>query len=469
MRTPPISLRLLSGLLVGILLAELVTPRPARADLNEELNKLFQQWGAITVNQPGVYESQRRGYISGGGLSVRIYRRPLVPVLSFSRPRLEVGCNGVDLYLGAFSYVKLDQFIRMLQQLGMSVVAGFAFKLAMKTMCETCANVLDNLENAIRQLNALMNINPCRASLAQVEDRIAKVAEAGKNLWASAKTAAAEVSDMAEGFQKVTTASWEDVKQGINQLTGDSMPGNVLYNALSEQGVDRAFIELLMSAVGVLLYDPNGIPILFRPTLQPEDLIGSETEPISVTLYRCTNADCTEFERREEPSVEGLKQRVSKALQAASRKLIQRNEPLTAEETKTLSMIPVPVFEQLQRLSANNELAMTSYVTLNTDYLAALMAYEWMRLALQTMFEVLPEIEYRLSKTKMLPDQRDILTETRRQLEQERRELTQWISTKYQQYLGVQSLSHLAGQQMPLTSQGSGIHRIVSQPATSGK
>jgi conjugative transfer pilus assembly protein TraH len=465
---PSISLRLLSGVLVGVLLTELVSPWAARADLNAELNKVFQQWGAATINSPGVYESQQRGFLSAGGLSVRIYQRPMVPLIGFSQPRLEVGCNGVDLYLGAFSYVKLDQFIRMLQQLGMSVVAGFAFKLAMKVMCETCANVLDNLENAIRQLNALMNINPCRASLAQIESRVTKVAEAGRNLWTSMKKAGGELADFAEGFQRGAQKTVDELKQELKQM-GEASPGNVLYNALRERGLDQETIELLMSAVGVLVYKETGVDVLLYPTLQAEDLIGNGVDPVTVTLYRCRSEDCVDIERQEQQSIKGLKQRVLETLQTVREKLIQRNTRLTPEEIREVNMIPVPVFEHLQRLSANTDVMMDQYIALNADYLAALMAYEWIRLAMEALFQLLPEIEQDLATRLSLPDQSETVKGFRLQIEQERRDLTRWISAKYQQYLGIQSMYQMASSDRPLTSQGAGLHRIVTQPATSGQ
>ena len=52
---------------------------------------------------------------------------------------MSVGCQGIDVYLGSFSYGKLDRYVQLLQQIGTGAVLGYAFQLAMKAICEDCA------------------------------------------------------------------------------------------------------------------------------------------------------------------------------------------------------------------------------------------------------------------------------------------------------------------------------------------
>ena len=56
------------------------------------------------VTAPDVVSNQFRGTISGGGVYVRAPISNL-QVMSLDPPRLSIGCGGIDLYLGSFSFI----------------------------------------------------------------------------------------------------------------------------------------------------------------------------------------------------------------------------------------------------------------------------------------------------------------------------------------------------------------------------
>ena len=141
--------------------AVLVWPPLVQAQsMNDALTNMFTSWGVGITSPPGAYESQSRGYFSGGGVSVRLWQDPM-RLWSIAPPRLSVGCQGIDVYLGSFSYGKLDRYVQLLQQIGTGAVLGYAFQLAMKAICEDCADVLNKIEAAARALNAAGRIQPC--------------------------------------------------------------------------------------------------------------------------------------------------------------------------------------------------------------------------------------------------------------------------------------------------------------------
>ena len=95
--------------------------------LQSELNELFGNISNYT--QPGIYESTRRGVLAGGGAQIRS-RRMNIQLIAFEPPNIKAGCGGIDIFLGSFSYINLDQFISFLRAIAANA-AGYAFQMAL--------------------------------------------------------------------------------------------------------------------------------------------------------------------------------------------------------------------------------------------------------------------------------------------------------------------------------------------------
>lgn len=115
--------------------------------LQSELNDLFGNMSNFT--QPGVYESTRRGVLAGGA-QIRS-RRMNIQLIAFEPPNIKAGCGDIDIFLGSFSYINLDQFISFLRAIAANA-AGYAFQMALKVSCTICSNVMD----AMQQIAQLM-------------------------------------------------------------------------------------------------------------------------------------------------------------------------------------------------------------------------------------------------------------------------------------------------------------------------
>ena len=76
-------------LVLGILLAG-----TAAADLNSEISELYGSLSNAT--RPGAFETERRGVISGGELTVRTPIKSLDPV-TVTLPHAGAGCSGIEL------------------------------------------------------------------------------------------------------------------------------------------------------------------------------------------------------------------------------------------------------------------------------------------------------------------------------------------------------------------------------------
>ena len=58
------------------------------------------------------------------------------------------------MFLGSFSFINATQFVNLLQSIA-SNAAGYAFKIALATMCPTCDEAMTSLQKVIQQMNSM--------------------------------------------------------------------------------------------------------------------------------------------------------------------------------------------------------------------------------------------------------------------------------------------------------------------------
>ena len=203
-------------------LALTLSPPVSLADLGSEVRGMFDRLGLSgTATPAGVYEGQSRGFVTGGSVSVRLPNETIQP-LSVSLPHLRSGCGGVDLFLGAISYISADDLIRKMKAIGTSF-ASYAFMMALKTLCSPCENIMEKLEAASRAANSL-SVDTCRAgeSLAEGifgQGGIIRGEQAGRCAFVGVKQSL--FTDPAEGLSECRTQS------GITSTVADINAGTV--------------------------------------------------------------------------------------------------------------------------------------------------------------------------------------------------------------------------------------------------
>ena len=201
------------------------------------------------VTAPNVVSNQFRGSISGGGVYVRA---PIssIQVFAIDPPRLSIGCGGIDLYLGAFSFItaeKLTQFIRNIAQ----NAAPLAFKMALDSVFPQLGAVLTEFRHMAQVMNDSQR-NSCdiahglldgsNLNAGEVMGRLTKSVTSGlavANSW---------VTDFSDAMSKAVAKPSEIIKKAENTTNADSSPalmklGNVTWNVLNK----RKDIRLLNS------------------------------------------------------------------------------------------------------------------------------------------------------------------------------------------------------------------------------
>lgn len=188
----------------AMLFVALLTPSFAGhgGDLGQSLQQMF--FAASTSTSAGSFESQTRMGWVGGSYNMGTAARN-VQLLHFSPPRLEMGCGGIDAFMGSFSMISGEQFKQVVKQIG-SAAAGYFLKLALETMCPACNKILDTLQQFANVVNQ-SNINSCRVARGLVNDmwNAAGLAEKKDQKTQSSMTTDSFVSDFSAAISSFTS------------------------------------------------------------------------------------------------------------------------------------------------------------------------------------------------------------------------------------------------------------------------
>lgn len=303
-----------NSVLVSAIIVGTITPRDANANIKDALGQMF----LVSGTDPQVINTQRlRGYY-GGNLSLRSPGRSF-EIVQFAAPRIDAGCGGVDIFFGSFSFINGAQFEQLIRSIAANAV-GYAIKLAIRNMCNPCGDIIDKLEDAIRQLNSLAK-NTCAISMQSLEKAGAKVMEFGRSVGEGLKVAANYMSDITASKNSSQSEPPTVTAQGGNPAVGKENPilGNVTVRAAKETMpggnntmrafmTDRQSTEMVQSLFGTVIVRkkdatdppcPSGTspercdhkPEPHRSTIAMWDTLlrARNSSPNGVTMLRCLN------------------------------------------------------------------------------------------------------------------------------------------------------------------------------------
>lgn len=119
-------------------------------------------------------DAQQRGYMSGGGVRVRMDPGGVNvdSWVSVQDPSFTASCSGIDAHLGSLSWISADKIIEQFKSLADPSVAIYALYLSMKQMCDSCASVSSFIQEQIIDKLDMLN--------ASCEDSAQKMAEWGE-------------------------------------------------------------------------------------------------------------------------------------------------------------------------------------------------------------------------------------------------------------------------------------------------
>ena len=343
---------------VVVIAVTALLPLPAaHADLQELMD---EQFTALTnYTGPATFQTAERGVLAGGGVYSRV---PIMTerLASLVPPSFEAGCGGIDFFAGSFSFINADQFVALMKATAANA-AGYAFQLAMSSMCETCMAAIETLQKKVQELNQYFG-NSCQLAQGIVNDTAAAMGFQRGSSASLINTA----SGVADVFGSWTNSDGENPEVKAANADPDAyaarVQGNLVWRELQRHGVanwflggDNALLEVAMNITGTVIVgelkeSPDGgqAPELIRIVPNP-DLFRVLVEGGEVTIRGCGNGydadECTELVDKT-VEVTGYQPRLRQLLLGDGvdpgliQRVIDNDNGVTTEQESLLAVLP---------------------------------------------------------------------------------------------------------------------------------
>lgn len=251
------------------LIAILCTAFPVQAE--DWVDDWFNQ---STYSRPNTYNTQKRGYVTGGRLSLRM-NPSNDHLVSINLPTFKKGCGGIDLFNGSMSFLNTDRLVDKFGLIMQEAAAAYVFDLVMNVECEMCAKSYKSLTAVVDRLNQLQ-IDDCKAGqavYAMVKNNNG-ASDRQENTEAITEYAVTHQTEDVPDYATMKEVSYNKSTQeamsqiGINKHTLiDGCPdglknvffkeGSLLENLASEIGTDPAKVQFMRAIVGDIYIDEN--------------------------------------------------------------------------------------------------------------------------------------------------------------------------------------------------------------------
>lgn len=247
--------------LLSVALALTVFSGAAGANINEAMNKQFGTMQNYT--QPAVIVGPEGGVISGGALRMRMPIESVTPV-RITPPSIRAGCGGIDVQGGSLSFPSAQEFVQVARAVAGNV-GGYAFKLALSTMCQGCENIMSAIQETNNMFNK-MDLDSCELAEGIVNGQ-------ANEALTSAKDSIREVGNAWK--TAFSEDAWAGRNQGKERASAAEMPreereaafeGNYVWQVLKNTrgiipGIDDtdATREILMSLTGTAVMCTGGV------------------------------------------------------------------------------------------------------------------------------------------------------------------------------------------------------------------
>ena len=132
---------------------------PVAANVGDSMDRFMDDMGAAAnVTGPTAFEGQSAGYYSMGNVWTR-FPQKTTNIANLQLPRARAGCGGIDIFAGSFSFINASEMVALLKAVANNAV-GFAFSLAIDTICPECNKIMQEFSQKAQLMNEL-SINSC--------------------------------------------------------------------------------------------------------------------------------------------------------------------------------------------------------------------------------------------------------------------------------------------------------------------
>lgn len=288
-------------ILLSVLSMSLVFASSLKSDVNKDLTEIFNKLGSVSnISRPGAYLDQTAGYYTGGNLFARnqVHSAQLATI---QLPDFRAGCGGIDMFMGAFSFISSTQLIEALKAIA-SNLGSYALLLAIETMSPQVKNNMTGLNDLVQTINQT-NINSCELAATTLgavwpksdtsKRHLCKMIGADKKYGGFSDYAAARQECGAGNKIDATTKAGENDPQ-FKSMLGTEF--NLAWKAIQENAFlrqDAKLAEFFMSLSGTIISkkEPDGAySIRTKAAFADNDkLLSALLHGGKVTIYRCAD------------------------------------------------------------------------------------------------------------------------------------------------------------------------------------
>jgi len=375
-----------------------IMPLRINGALQEELNKYLSQVNTYShVDKNEIYYSQRAGYMTGGGVSVRNSVTD-TKFVNISLPKFEAGCGGIDIFSGGISFISHNQFITALKNIA-SDAQGYAFMLGIETVSPTIASTMKQMETWANNVNSI-GINSCDVATGIVGSVWPRRTAAKQQICRSAKSGRFASSYLDARHQCSEPGDFADTMKEMakNPIYNDMLLDeyNLAWKAIQKQPFlakedNKKFAEEIMSLTGtIIVRNKETSTIEHWPSrVYDESFLQILLEGGTTKIYQCMGKDkksCLSIVMQDLTISPGQswKGRIKQALSAIQQKILA-DTALSNEEIDLLSKSRLPLFKIVNILTAYQR--QTSPVSLYevADIVGTEMLIQYLREIIGTM------------------------------------------------------------------------------------
>ena len=334
------------------------------ASIDSKMDSIFNDMTNVTA--PGMYNTARRGILSGGSI-VNRSRIVNTQLFNLAAPHISAGCGGIDIFGGSFSFINAEQFVQLLRSIAANA-KGYAFKVALDAASSFIGVNLDELQRAIQLLNG-NNINSCQLAQGIVNSAAGALGiktESNVTLTSALQGYATDVGEAFGHFGNVRNKELYDARHntGNESLKAelDKNIGNIVFKVLKKRGARSMFLgadanetseyEYIMSITGtVVVSEPkesadagpvqNHTVKFVEPSIQDPTVL-SRGGTISISSCQGDNDECLNPLPGDKTNVTGLESKLNAIVSSVVNKLqlTGNASKLTADEEKVWYNLP---------------------------------------------------------------------------------------------------------------------------------
>ncbi len=345
-----------AGMLSGAFLPCLVHA----GDLNAEVNKMFNDLGAIgNYTAPGAFRGQVFNTYSGGSMMLRTQNKTY-QLLAIDFPEARAGCGGIDAFGGSFSHISATEFKNMLKNIT-AALPGVAFQLALESVSPLLGGVTKWTKN-LESMLTNANISTCNTAKSLVSSAMEATGVSTDKVCEDLAVALGLESDYAAArvrCQSNKSSVMSAARGSSDPSVRNKAPfvGNLTWKALKLAGtsLDDQEREMIMSMVGTVIYyegprDPNPI----APTLTSINRLLYGSADASGGSVRQEMLKCNNYVECDEVTVDNsyvhtpFTVKVERLMRSIAEKILTRTPiPNDSPEVGFVNQTTEPVYRML--------------------------------------------------------------------------------------------------------------------------